>query len=458
MTGRQMASTVDRPAPAAVVPRAERGSRRWADRLRTRPGRLVITLFVLTLLVIAAAVSAFVTTQGRAGLVDTMNDANGTPDSVIALQIYRSLSGADQAATSAFLTGGVEPRDLRSRYQQDIATAADAIAVAMHIVEDARALERLRTLATGVPVYTGLVESARSANRLGKPVGVAYLREASALMRTKLLPVAEELYRTETVRLADSQRRAAVPPWVALVLFALTTVALVGTQVYLTRRTNRVVNIGLLLATVVALAVGGWVAVASVQSARSLDAGRETGAIQARVATARIAGQQARTLEALTLVSRGNGAVFEEDFKVRMAELIGADGEGGLLREIADAARDPHDRTLVETARQNARQWREVHVQLRQLDDTGQFPEAVKLATGTENGEAAALFNALDNDLEAAIARHSKRFSTHTSDADRDLSWLPAGVSALSLLMLVGVVVGLWPRIAEFWPRRAEER
>ena len=42
--------------------------------------------------------------------------------------------------------------------------------------------------------YTGLVEAARANNVQGFPIGSAYLREASSLMQTKLLPEAKKIY------------------------------------------------------------------------------------------------------------------------------------------------------------------------------------------------------------------------------------------------------------------------
>ena len=68
-------------------------------------------------------------------------------------------------------------------------------------------------MSTQLPVYTGLVETARVYNRQGLPLGAAYLREASGLMRDKLLPAAKQLYRTETGRLADDRDGAAGFPW-----------------------------------------------------------------------------------------------------------------------------------------------------------------------------------------------------------------------------------------------------
>ena len=54
--------------------------------------------------------------------------------------------------------------------------------------------------------YTALVESARANNRQGFVIGSAYLREASSLMQTSLLPGAEKVY---TANLATVEEASA---------------------------------------------------------------------------------------------------------------------------------------------------------------------------------------------------------------------------------------------------------
>src|SRR5690606_39915618 len=86
-----------------------------------------------------------------------------------------------------------------------------------------------------VPVYTGLVEAARANNLQGLPIGAAYLREASHLMRTEILPAAERLYDIQTERVAQERDDAMRFPYLAAGLLLITLIALVATQNYLWR-------------------------------------------------------------------------------------------------------------------------------------------------------------------------------------------------------------------------------
>ena len=83
----------------------------------------------------------------------------------------------------------------RARYRDDIAAAGENLALIAgqpNLSESAG--PAIATIAQQLPVYTGLVESARTNSRLDFPVGAAYLRRASDLMRTSILPAATSVY------------------------------------------------------------------------------------------------------------------------------------------------------------------------------------------------------------------------------------------------------------------------
>ena len=62
------------------------------------------------------------------------------------------------------------------------------------------------TLGSDLPIYADLVEAARTNSRLELLVGAAYLRRASELMRTEILPAATAIYEDAAVELDDRYR------------------------------------------------------------------------------------------------------------------------------------------------------------------------------------------------------------------------------------------------------------
>src|SRR5215212_556666 len=235
-------------------------------RMATTPGRL---RFAGALLVIAAIVFGLVTAEGAAVRHRAAHSAATATEPLLVHveSLYSSLADADATAASTFATGGAEPAARRARYLRDLRSASADLAAVSHQLEmSGKAFGPLQTMTTRVPVYTGLIETARANNRQGFPIGAAYLRQASTLMRDEILPAAGQLYGLEAGRLNGNYRAGASPGSIAafmvtaIVLLAL----LVGTQLYLARATNRIFNIPLLVGTVLVVILSAWVGTAFV--------------------------------------------------------------------------------------------------------------------------------------------------------------------------------------------------
>ncbi|WP_122978000.1 hypothetical protein [Actinoplanes teichomyceticus] len=396
----------------------------------------------LIVLGVGLGATALATVHHRTALTRDITGVSG-PLSVSAQDLYRSLSDADATAATAFLTSGAEPAALRQRYLDDIARASAALTVAARDADDADTA-RLAVLTDQLPVYTGLVETARSYNRLGIPLGGAYLREASALMRTTLLPRAQDLFESAQRRLSGAQRDAAGFPWAVLLLGLCTVAALVAAQVLLARRTHRIFNLGLVAASLVALVALVWPALALSAAAHRVDAGRGTGsALVSVLADARRAALQARADEALTLIARGSGAAFETDYRTAMRDLTGLLG--------AAAARAPEsDREVILQARDHASRWDRLHGELRRLDDRGDYLAAVGRATATGPADPPAVFGALDAAISRALATANDRVDRQAGHGRRALTGLEAALLLGTAGLVAAVLLGLRPRIGEY--------
>ncbi|MEV0895595.1 hypothetical protein [Actinoplanes sp. NPDC049802] len=436
------------PHPAAVTPARRAGPlSRVRDRMNTpRLYRLVATgLVVLGLLAGAATVAAV---RQRSALTEGVA-AVGGPVSVDAQTLYRALADADATAATAFLTSGAEPAELRQRYLDDIAKATAALTVALRDADDGDA-GRLRVVADQLPVYTGLVETARSYQRLGTPLGGAYLREASALMQQTMLPAAAVVFDSTQRRVAAEQDDASGFPWLVALLALVTAGALVAAQVLVARRSRRVFNRGLVAATLVLVVALVWSAVALTVSANRLETGQREGTgLVSSLANAGRASLQARANESLTLVARGSGADFEKKSAAQMVELIGADGQGGWLAQALTRAPES-DRSLIRAARDEALRWREMHGQVRALDDGGDWDKAVALATANGENSLSAVFGRVDAAITGALGAANERVERQAEAAATALRGLAAGLVLLTAGLVAAVVLGFRPRIGEY--------
>ena len=406
----------------------------------------------LVVLGLGAGTAGLATERHRAGLLADVGSVSG-PLSVGAQDLYRSLSDADATAATAFLANGVEPVKLRRRYLEDVNRATTALTVALRDADDEDA-GLLSVLADQLPVYTGLVETARTYNRLGLPLGGAYLQEASGLMRQTLLPAAQRLFESAQRRLNDAQRDAAGFPWAVLLLGLATVGCLIWAQVLVRRRTNRVFNVGLLSASAAALILVAWSSIALAAAGSRVETGHREGTEQVTLlAGARRAALQARADEALTLIARGGGAAYEKDFTAVFGTLIGTNGDGGgLLDQALARATTEEDRTAIAAARDQARQWLLLHGRVRELDDGGEHDKAVALATGPGTGEnsPAAAFGQLDTAMGFALAAGNDRVDDQATRAGNALTGLLVAIVLLTAGLVAAVVLGFRPRIGEY--------
>lgn len=429
---------------------AARPASRDLLRVATTPGRLRVLLVALVLLsLVWGGVAAWVVSQRAAGAADVVGISE--PVSLDGQQIYRALSDADATAATAFLSGGLEPVAARHRYQADIAQAASRLEAATAAAGHSAAARDLATLSADLPVYAGEVETARADNRLGLPLGAAYLREASGLMRGTLLPAARGMSAHANAQLAaDSGQATGLP----LALVVIAAAILVGAVLYraqrwLSRRTHRVLNLGLLVASAAAALSLLWLVIALGVARADLLRARDHGSAPvAALAQADIAALQAHADESLTLIDAGGDDSFQADF-IATAHRLGP-GPGTLLTDAVTAARGSPGAGAAAAAARTATAWYAAHRTVRSLDDNGKHTQAVHLVTTSGPGHSGTLFARLDSSLTSAIAADQAVFRA-SAVAGRDaFTGLEAGIIVLALIMAAGCARGLMQRLAEY--------
>jgi hypothetical protein len=431
------------PFPAAVPPRL-------LDRLaggHTTPARLRLLLAgTVAFSLLWGAAAAWTAAQRASGAGDVVTASE--PLSFDAQQIYQSLSDADSTEAVAFLAG-TEPPGARNRYLADTARAESYLEAATAEAGSQAPRAQLTVLSTGIPVYTGLVETARSDNLQGLPVGAAFLGEASNLMRTRLLPAADGLYAHENARLAAADGQATALPILAIIVAILVGFVLLRAQRWLTRRTHRTFNSGLVVASVAGLLSLIWLVTGlTIARVQLLDARDHGSAPVEALAQADIAALGANADESLTLINRVGDDTNQTDF-VKAERRIGP-GSGTLLTKAAVAASGSPGAGPAAAAAATAPAWFATHRQVRALDDGGNYNAAVQLAIGSGPTSSGAMFRRMETDLTTAIAADQAVFGSAAPRAESALTGMEAGMIAAALVMAAGSAWGFAPRLAEY--------
>ena len=172
---------------------------------RTTPGKLQFSLGLIVLLAVAFAISGFSSVLASRDAVDKIA-RKAVPSIVTAQTIRVKLLELDEAATQEFLAGGSQA-GLGSRQKYEAAREALGVELtqaASNISFGKDERQAIEKLMEKVQEYNGMVESARSYNRLGYPVGAAYLRLASTSVRTEMMPLVESVDKLNVTQL-DSE-------------------------------------------------------------------------------------------------------------------------------------------------------------------------------------------------------------------------------------------------------------
>jgi len=435
------------PVVTAAAPAPPPSRHRLRLSLLTTPGRLR-ALSVCVVVGIALAWVADVGVVSRRHHALSSFGGQSEPLVVLAQRLQTELSEADASAANGFLAGALEPADQVSRYQQGITQAgADVAQAARDAGTGGASGVAVRTLAEQLPVYTGLVETAVADNRQGFPVGAAYLRSASQLLHTEMLPAAARL---PAVRAAEANRQEdAATAFSDVMLVAAGTavalIALIAFQVYLERRTRRLFNPGLLVATVamVVLVVVMLGALGS-QRAKVVTGTEHDYGPAARVAQVRVLAFQADGDESEALIARGTGQAFLADADAAVAaarqDQAAATSEAG-----ASGSTAALDRAAVDLQAFVA-----VDATIRADDANGQHDQAVALAlTSAPTGSNAAL-QALDGELTTALDAEQASFAAGLAQARHAIASLTAIATVAAAAAVVAALIGVKPRIDEY--------
>ncbi|MBV9795845.1 MAG: hypothetical protein JO016_18115 [Actinobacteria bacterium] len=419
-------------------------------RARTTPGRLRVLLTLLIVLTLGWGVIAAWTVALHQSAASAVVSAN-EPLSQDAQQVYQSLSDAQVTVSAAFLASPQQPLAARQRYDADIARATAGLKAATAASDNPQLSQSLATLSGGLPQYTAEVADAELYNSLGYLAGSSSMQVATEEMQLTLLPAARAVYTRENAELTATSAQATGLPLVVITLLIglVLLFVLFRVQRWLSRRTHRIVNWGLLLASAATAASVLWLvvsfALARVDLGRALAHGSQPAAT---LAEAGIAAQRARGDEILNLISHSGDTAFQADFKTAQGQL--GPGTGSLLTSALDQSRGGTGTGRIQAAAQEATAWYAVNRKVHTLDTQNATAAETQLVTGTGAGTAATLFGQIDGNLAAAIADDEATFRSSATTGRDAFTGLEAGVIVLAVVMVIGCVWGINRRLAEY--------
>ena len=303
----------------------------------------------------------------------------------------------------------------------------------------------LGTIADQLPVYSGLIETARTNNRLGYPIGAAYLRQAASLMTSQILPAADHLYRIEAERLNDDYHAGTATS--ALVTFvAASAVALIllcwrsGTWRGSAggSSTSR-----WCVATVAVAAVSVWGIVGLVSEQNALETAQRNGSDSVEALSAATV-LLSRAQGDLSLVARQPRHRHIDPLDFKVTRVLGR-ARRCHRRDLGAGAANRDDRR-----RQAVRLPTTPRIRRRPARSPGSRTAASSPARSRLAPQASAISEQLSHNLAQQIAAAQARFTRAAADATSALDGLGFAIPLITVLAAVLALIGLRQRINEY--------
>jgi hypothetical protein len=417
-------------------------------RLRTTPGQMRFASATTAVMTIVVSVAAIAVLHTRHDATNSLASV-AQPSLVHASNAYAKLSDADATASVAFLTGDLDLTYGRSRYISDLSSATTELTSISRTAGATAAVQsNIFTINSWLPTYTGLVENARSNNRQGFPVGAAYLRRASETMRIRILPAVLSIYREEASKLGSAYDSGAsqTGPLFLLVIGAVLFCLMVGVQLWLADRTHRILNLGWLVATVTIVAVAVLVGTVMASNSHHLRAAQQRGSDPAaQLSSARILAVRSQADESLSLIARGSGATFSQDFD-EVAARLGGGNHPGLAEQVERTLRSLGRAGSANQLDAELSLFFQQHQTILDLQDKGDFPGAIENTSKREAPHLVAAVQVLDKEIDAS----QERFTASIKRGSFDAPFLYSVVALGAILICASIGAGIYPRLREY--------
>ncbi|HEY6874159.1 MAG TPA: hypothetical protein VI298_15650 [Geobacteraceae bacterium] len=435
--------------------------------LATTPGKMTAALAGCIVGAVIMAICAFGAYRGTRKAVQTVGK-DAVPSIVAAERIRATLGDAHANAMNAVVTNEGENGPSLKKFRQDMDQAhADLLSAAQNITYGDEEAKPILTLMTKLGEYERVLGQARVQSG---DSAIATILASNTLMRGEILPAAVELDQANFRHLTatyDAHRNNALLAALPFLVFALVNLAvLVATQIYLFRKTRRMLNPAMAAATAIALvfAIYGAYTLKSAESALVSIKQDCFDSIHALWKAKAIA-YDANADESLYLIYTGRPAEQQKAFaayKAKAAELVAVEPEeaqaaaaakqriqGLLGDELANVTFAGEE----EAARETLRTWgeyRKIDTQITGLLKQGRYQEALKLDLGTAPGQSNWAFDQFDQAIGKTLDINQAAFQDGVNRAFKLLGVFPYVLGIALVAVVVACILGMKPRLDEY--------
>ena len=413
---------------------------------------------------------------------------DAVPSIITAQRLKDGMAGMDAFAASEFLVPSsntqssfleplqkdVDGATIQSYNERYRSVTERLIAAANNITYDEER-EPIQTMQLGIGEYVAKIQQARDAHARRDQAGTlaAYLSAIEILDKT-LLPAADRLDQANLKvldRTYGEQRFASAR---SLFLIAIVTLGLAGIlvmlQLFLSQRTRRTFNPFLLSATAIALLFLVHTIGSLLSASNHLKVAKEDAFDSMHVLRqARALAYGANADESRYLLDVRNAATHEQAFFNKLNQIaappIGQTleqiillaqqdtkltGLTGFLGEELSNITFPGERQAVIENLSTLSQYLQIDKQIRQLQQSGKYREAIALCVGNNPGESNWAFEQFKKANQKTYDVNDKAFKDAITQGDQDLEGFEVKSTIVTITIALLVLLGVMPRLKEY--------
>ena len=413
---------------------------------------------------------------------------DAVPSIITAQRLKDGMAGMDAFAASEFLVPSsntqssfleplqkdVDGATIQSYNERYRSVTERLIAAANNITYDEER-EPIQTMQLGIGEYVAKIQQARDAHARRDQAGTlaAYLSAIEILDKT-LLPAADRLDQANLKvldRTYGEQRFASAR---SLFLIAIVTLGLAGIlvmlQLFLSQRTRRTFNPFLLSATAIALLFLVHTIGSLLSASNHLKVAKEDAFDSMHVLRqARALSYGANADESRYLLDVRNAATHEQAFFNKLNQ-IAAPPIGQTLEQITLLAQQdtkltgltgflgeelsnitfPGERQAVIDNLSTLSQYLQIDKQIRQLQQSGKYREAIALCVGNNPGESNWAFEQFKKANQKTYDVNDKAFKDAITQGDQDLEGFEVKSTIVTITIALLALLGVMPRLKEY--------
>lgn len=373
--------------------------------------------------------------------------ADNTAPALIGIQdLFASVAEANAAATAAFLSTsatGTEDRVNRNLYQDAIRRASgQSEEVSAIIGSNNDAHEALKDIAVSLNVYSGQIEAARVANNNDLPGADRQLRDALEIVQADVAASVNTVNERGQAQLETERTTGNLLTAAAIAIGVVTLLALLWVQVGLLKRTNRILNPLLVIATLLVATVVGYLVVGPAARALALDSASEGGydaiATTSEIQTTAFSLQSELSLK---ILDSANGTTRSgEDLEPMFAEV------SAKIDQLIQGTDSNREAAAAETLRTRWTRYEATARQIETLADQGNQPAAVDVF----QGDGLSTFNGLNTAIESALSDNRSQFLDGVDEASQAVSTTPFLTIILPVLAALATLLAIQRRLGEY--------